>query len=174
MRHRGRKYIIGAASAAGVLACAISPAAGTAKSHISSTPKLIKCTASLTLQIPASLDTVLPGQTPGKELGPVHCAKGMGSGFEQFSYKIPVSGDQVGTFRAVLNHGTIKGKFDLTPLESSLGGGPAYSPSTFGATTFVGPLKRLSGTGVWASVKGAGTASCKSQDGLHFKCVEKL
>jgi len=174
MRRRGRKYIVGVASAAGVLALAIAPAAGVAKTKKSSAPALVKCTANLTLQIPANTDVVLPGQTPGKELGRIKCGKQMGSGFEQFSYKIPVSGDEVGSFVAVLNKGTVKGKFDLTPQESSLGGGGLYSPATFGAVTFEGPVKHLSGTGDFAGAKGAGAANCKSPDGLHFKCVERI
>jgi hypothetical protein len=172
MRHHGRKYILGVVSAVGVIAFAIAPAAGVAKSKKpSAKPSLVKCTAMLTLQIPANQDQVLPGQTPGQQSGSIRCAKGIGGGLEAFSYKIPTSGDEVGSFVAFFKNGTIKGKFDLVPQEGSFGNG---SSATFGASAFEGTVKHLSGTGVWAAAKGAGTAKCSSQDGLHFTCVEKL
>ena len=172
MRHRGRTYLVGVASAAGVLAFAIAPAAGVAKSTSPSNANLIKCEASLTLQVPGGQDGVLPGQTPGKQLGAIHCSKGIGGGLEEFSYKVnQASGNEVGSFVAFFKNATIKGKFNLVPQEGSFGNG---TTSTFGFSAFAGTVKQLSGTGVWASAKGTGTATCSAQDGLHFKCVEKL
>lgn len=174
MRRRGRTYIVGAVSAAGALAFAIAPAAGVAKSKKPvSNPNLVKCIASLTLQVPASQDLVLPGQTPGKQWGAIHCAKGVGGGLEELSYKVnQASGDEVGAFVAYFKNATIKGKFKFLPQEGSFGNGTS---ATFGFSAFAGTLTHMSATGALASAAaGPGVATCISQDGLHYKCVEKF
>jgi hypothetical protein len=174
MRRRGRKSIIGVASAAGVLAIAIAPAAGVAKSNKpTSNPNLIRCTAKLTSAVPAGQDQVFPNQTPGEQWGWIHCGKGVGTGLEEIAYKIPVSGDEVGTFVAYFKGGTIQGKLDLAPQEGSFS--PNGSTATFGFASFAGALKHMSGTGALASAAtGTGTATCVANDGVHFKCVEML
>ena len=170
MRRRGRTYLVGAASAASVLALVIAPAAGAAKPK--SNPNLVSCRASLTVQVPAGNDQVLPNQSPGKQWGAIHCGKGVGSGLEEFSYKIPVSGEEVGTFVAYFGGATIKGKLALLPQEGSLL--PAGN-ATFGFASFAGGLTHMSATGGLASsASGPGSATCVAQDGVHFKCSEKL
>jgi hypothetical protein len=177
MRRRGRKYLVGAAAAVGVIALAITPAAGVAKPRQPKLGKnLVSCVAKVSIAVPegaASQGQVFPDQTPGQQWGSVHCGKGIGAGLEELSYKIPVSGDEVGTFVAYFGGATIKGKFDLAPQTGTLlGSGPT---GLFGYSAFAGPLTHMSATGALTSTTtGSGLASCIAEDGVHFKCVEKL
>jgi hypothetical protein len=177
MRRRGREYIVGAASAVAVIALAITPAAGVAKPKQPKLGKnLVSCVAKVSIAVPpgaASQGQVFPDQTPAQQWGSVHCGKGIGAGLEELSYKIPVSGDEVGSFVAYFTGGTIRGKFDLAPQTGTLLAGG--STGLFGYSEFAGPLKRMSATGALASAaSGTGLASCVAEDGVHFKCQEKL
>lgn len=177
MRLHGRISTVGAASAAAVLAFAIAPAAGVAKSKKSkSKANLVSCVAKVAVEAPTSAtaqDQVFPDQTPGTQWGTIHCGKGVGSGLEELSYTIPVSGDEVGSFVAYFKGATIRGKFDLVSEEGSLFGNG--TTASFGYAAFAGPIKHISGTGSLASAKSTGAlATCTSQDGVHFKCQEKL
>jgi hypothetical protein len=172
MRRRGCTSIVGAASAAGVLAFAITPAAGAATSTPKLSPNLVKCTGTLVTQLTAA-DMGLPPAN-GTQKGTVHCKKGLGKGREKTTFKTNViSGNETGTFVIKFKKGTEKGKFTLLPQEGSLSGtGNLYS--AFGTTGFAGTLKFKSGTGIFKGLKGTGSLVESSEDGITFKIVEKV
>jgi hypothetical protein len=174
MRHRGRKYIIGAASAVGLLALAIAPGAGAASSTTPTlSPNLVKCTGNLAVQLTPA-DMGLPPAN-GKETGTVHCKKGLGKGHQVNTFKTNMtSGDVTGTFVIKFKKGTEKGTFTLVPQEGTLGGGGLYSPATFGATGYAGTLKFKSGTRFFTGVTGTGSFVEGSPDGINYKVVEKI
>lgn len=177
MRRRGRTYIVGAASAAGVLAFAITPAAGVAAS---ATPKLgphlVRCKGTLTTKLtPADLG--LPPAN-GTQKGVVRCKKHLGKGHEKTTFKTnAVSGDVTGTFVIKFKKkvGKVTGKFKLIPQEGSLGNGNPYAPGMFGAVNYAGTLKKVTwGKGKFVGVKGTGSVVESSLDGITFKVVEKI
>lgn len=174
MRRRGRTYILGAASAAGVLAFAITPAAGVAAS---TTPKLAKCKGTLTTQL-TSTDTGGLPPTSGKQKGTVRCKRHLGKGHEKTTFKTdPVSGYVNGTFVIKFKKkvGTVKGKFTLIPQEGSFGSGDPYAPTMFGSVGYAGTLKAKWGNkSKFPGLKGKGTVIESSPDSIHFKVVEKI
>lgn len=174
MRHRGRKYTIGAASAAGVIALAIAPGAGAAGSTPKLSPNLVKCTGTLVVHLtPADLG--LPPAN-GVEKGTVQCKKGLGKGKQVDKFKTNMTtGNVTGTFVIKFKKtiGAAKGVFKLVPQEGTLGGG-LYSPSTFGAVGYAGTLKFNSGSGIFNGLKGTGSFAEGSQDGITYKVVEKI
>jgi hypothetical protein len=186
MRHRGRKYIIGAASAAGVLACAIAPAAGAATSTTPTlSPNLAKCKGTMATQLTAA-DAGIPPLN-GVQKGIVRCKKGLGKGREVLNYKTNLtSGNLTGTFTIRFHKkihvagvtkkvkvGTAQGKFVLIPQEGTLGGtGGLYS--AFGAAGNAGTLKFTGGTGIFKDLKGTGSLVESSEDGITFKVVDKV
>lgn len=184
MRHRGRKYTIGAASVAGVLAIAITPAAGAATTPTLS-PNLAKCKGTLVTQLTAA-DAGIPPLN-GVQKGTVSCKKGLGKGNEVLNYKTNLTtGNLTGTFtikfhkkihvagvKKKVKVGTAKGKFVLVPQEGTLGGtGGLYS--AFGATGNAGTLKFKGGTGIFKGLKGTGSFAEKSEDGITFTVIEKI
>jgi hypothetical protein len=186
MRHRGRKHIIGAASAAGVLACAIAPAAGAATSTPPSlSPDLATCKGTLVTQLTAA-DAGIPPLN-GVQKGTVRCGKHLGKAREVLNYKTSLtSGNLTGTFtikfhkkihvagvKKKVKVGTADGKFVLIPQEGTLGGtGGLYS--AFGATGNAGTLKFKDGTGIFSGLTGTGSFAEKSEDGITFTVVEKI
>lgn len=186
MRHRGRKYIIGAASATGVLAFAIAPAAGAATSTTPQlSPDLATCKGTLVTQLTAA-DAGIP-PLDGVQKGIVSCKKGLGKAHEVLNYKTnATTGNLTGTFtikfhkrihvasvKKKVKIGTAKGKFVLIPQEGTLGGtGGLYS--AFGAVGNAGTLKFKDGTGIFKGQTGTGSFAEKSQDGITFQVVEKI
>jgi hypothetical protein len=186
MRHLGRKHIIGAASAAGVFACAIVPAAGAATSTTPTlSPNLAACKGTLITQLTAA-DAGIPPLN-GVQKGTVRCKKNLGKAVEVLNYKTNLtSGNLAGTFtlkfhkkihvagvKKKIKVGTAKGKFVLIPQEGTLGGtGSLYS--AFGAVGYAGTLKFKGGTGIFKGLKGTGVLVESSQDGITFIVHEKV
>jgi len=173
MRHRGRKFIIGAASAAGVLTFTITPAAGAATSTTPTlSTHLIKCKGTLVTQLTPADMGIPPAN--GEQKGIIHCLKGLGKGHELLKYKTNLTtGNLTGTFSIKFKKGMVKGKFLLIPQEGTLSGtGSLYS--AFGAAGYAGTLKFKSGMRHFKGVKGTGSLVESSQDGITFKAVEKV
>jgi hypothetical protein len=170
MRHRGRISIVGAAVAAGAFATAalITPAAVVAKAKTTT----VKCKYKVSTAAPSGSPDLLPGAANGEQWGSIHCSKPVGGGVRKDDFKTnPSSGNEKGKFTEYFSNGTIRGSFLLIPQEGSLGN--LYSP-TFGASAFLGKVKVTGGTGAFAAAAGKGTSMCVSNDGVHFKCVDKL
>ena len=160
MRHRGRKFIIGAASAAGVLTFTITPAAGAATSTTPTlSTHLIKCKGTLVTQLTPADMGIPPAN--GEQKGIIHCLKGLGKGHELLKYKTNLTtGNLTGTFSIKFKKGTLSGT------------GSLYS--AFGAAGYAGTLKFKSGMRHFKGVKGTGSLVESSQDGITFKAVEKV
>jgi hypothetical protein len=170
MRHRRRISIVGVAAAAGAFAAAaaITPAAVVAKSNTTT----VKCKYKVTTAAPSGSPDLLPGAANGEQWGSIHCSSPVGGGVRKDDFKTNLfSGNVKGKFTEYFSKGTISGKFLLIPQEGSLGN--LYSP-TFGASAFLGKVKITGGTGAFAAASGKGTSMCASNDGVHFKCVDKL
>ena len=61
--------------------------------------------------------------------------------------------------------GTLSGKYELTPRERTL---------NFLNVTYDGTLTVTGGTGTYRGIKGSGTMTCATQDGIHTSCTDKL
>ncbi len=136
-------------------------------------PTLLKCTMSMTTQPPAGSNSVDQPPTQGVQYGPSHCPRlGFGPGIVADSFTVPDSGDNVGTFVQYLRAGTIRGRFDLSPLPST-----GTSDTGFESQSWDGTLSILGGTGVYTGIqskKGAGKFKCTSPDSVHLTCTEKV
>jgi hypothetical protein len=163
---KGRIYIAGAvipfAMAAGLLPAA---SAKSAKPKV----KPFGCTVFVTTQVPGDETIVLPSAAKGQQWGSIRCGKRLGWGAQKQEFSTPDTGDVSGTFTSYLRAGTFHGSFVLTQQEGTL-----TSASQFASASYTGRLKIAGGSGLYKSAKGRGTTTCTSQDGLHFKCVEKL
>jgi hypothetical protein len=166
MRIRGRIYIAGAVVPF-AFAAGLAPAAGAKSSKPKTSP--VSCTVLVTTEVPTTSTVVLPSAAQGEQWGAIHCGKKLGSGAQRTVFKAPDTGDVTGTFASWFGTGAIRGKYMLTQSEGQL-----TTPSQFAFTSYTGTIKVTGGLGAFQGAKGTGTTTCTSQDGLHFKCHEKL
>ena len=100
----------------------------------------------------------------GSEYGTAQCAK-LGTGVQGDSFTVPDSGNTEAKFTWYLRTGTVSGKYELTPQEGTLN----FLNVTYdGTLTVTGWHRHLHG------IKGSGTMTCASQDGIHTSCTDKL
>ncbi len=133
------------------------------KSH-SATQK-VTCKTKTSTMVPDGQSSVSPPEQNGTEFGKVHCAKLLGSGVQQDTFTVPASGDTMAKYWLYFRSGTLYGKYDLTPTGNS---------SSFLETDWTGTLKVLGGTGAYKGVTGVGTMACKTLDGIHATCTDRL
>lgn len=87
------------------------------------------------------------------------------------TFKVPDSGDTVGSYAQYFATGSIRGKFDLTPTEAS----GALSSTSFSNEAWAGTVTVTGGTGSFAHASAKkGTLKCTSADTVHLTCTEKL
>jgi hypothetical protein len=146
--------------------CLLASVAGTAvaASSKSSGKYKVSCSVSTTIAVASGQTDVLPPVAQGSEYGPLTCGK-LGSGVQKDAFTVPLSGDTVAKYTMYFGAGTIHGTYDISPQSSSL---------NFLASTWMGTLKVLGGTGAYKAVTGTGTMKCGSQDGIHVSCTDKL
>jgi hypothetical protein len=113
-------------------------------------------------------NTVTPPVANGVEFGSARCGKLFGKGVERDSFQVPDSGENKATYVLYFPTGTIHGKYVLTPQEGDFG------PSSFTETDYLGTLTITGGTGTYKGAKGVGTMTCKTLDGIHTTCTDKL
>ena len=157
-------YLAGAATAASslVLAVAFVPAA-------ISKPKRapgLTCHVSIGVSVPVGSTQVVVPADQGSMYGSVRC-KQFGAGLQSATFSVVNSGDTVGRYVDYFDTGTIRGAFDLTPQEGTFGGNPA-------SASYLGTLTIKGGTGAYVGIKGKGTSTCASADGVHMTCTLKL
>ena len=164
-----RRRICAMGAALGVCSLAFvassATAAGTKSNAGKSPTQKVACTAKTSIMIPAGQSSVSPPAQQGSEFGKVNCAKLLGSGVQQDTFTVPASGDTVAKYWMYFRGGTLYGKYDLTPSGES---------SSFLETDWTGTLKVLGGTGAYKGITGVGTMVCKSMDGIHTNCTDKL
>jgi hypothetical protein len=161
-----RICLVGAALAAVPFAVGISgAAAATAPKSV-----VVNCHLFLTTVPPPGSPAVDQPPSKGAQYGPVRCNL-LGFGVMQDFSKVPDSGDTVGKYWQYFGNGSIHGKFDLTPAESS----GVLSSTSFSNEAWVGKVTVTGGTGAFAKVKvKKGVFKCKSGDTLHLTCTEKI
>lgn len=163
-----RIYVAGVASCAAALTIAASALAAAHKAKPVKAPKpapiSVKCTTNVGVMVAQGESAVTPPVQQGEEYGPAHCAK-FGTGIQADRFNIPDSGDTQATFTWYLRTGTISGKYDLTPQEGSL---------NFLNASYDGTLTVMGGSGTFRGIKGTGTMTCATQDGIHTSCTDKL
>lgn len=166
-----RICLVGMAVAAVPFVLGLSVAAAAGKSTKSAGKHLVvKCHLSLGTLPPPGSPAVDQPPSQGAQYGPVHCGgASLGWGVEKNSFKVPDSGDTVGNYAQYFGSGTIRGKFDLTPIEQTL------SPTDFTSQAWTGTVTVTGGTGTLAKAKGKkGTLKCASADSVHLTCTEKI
>ena len=124
----------------------------------------VKCVTNVGIMVANGDSAVTPPVQQGSEYGTVHCGK-WGSGVQGDSFTVPDSGDTVADFTWYLRTGTVSGHYDLTPQEGTL---------NFLNATYDGTLTVTGGTGTFSGIKGTGTMTCATQDGIHTSCTDKL
>jgi hypothetical protein len=139
-----------------------------------SAPKgtLLKCHISLGTVPPPGSPSVDQPPSQGAQYGTVHCGgASFGWGVEKDTFKVPDTGDTVGSYTQYFGTGSIRGKFDLTPGEGS----GNLSSSSFTSESWVGTVTVTGGTGTLAKAAGKkGVLKCTSGDSVHLTCTEKL
>jgi len=148
--------------------------ASAASSGTAGTPIVLKCHISLSTAPPAGSPAVAQPPSGGTQAGPIHCpTASFGAGVQWDSFKVPDSGDTIGTFTQYFDAGSIHGTFDLTPQEGS----GNLTSTSFESESWLGTLKVTGGTGIYKgmkSKKGTGTLTCTSPDSVHLTCKEKV
>jgi hypothetical protein len=164
---RRRICMMGAVISAVPLTLGVAPAMAASSSAKKQKPKPLEtnCTTNVGIMI-ASGDTGLtPPIANGHEYGTATCGKVLGHGVQTDTFTTPDSGDTLATFTLYFPGGTVHGTYDLTPQEGGL---------NFLETDYLGTLKVKGGSGLYHGVKGTGTSTCQSLDGIHTTCHDKL
>lgn len=161
--------LVGAVAASAlVVGAGVAGAAGTQAAK----PTVLRCSLTLTTTPPVGTDAVLASDH-GSQYGRHSCStKGFGGGIVGDSFTVPDSGDTVGKITEYFRGGSIRGKFDLTPLPSE-----GISDTDFGRQSWEGTLSITGGTGVYkgiAPAKKKGTMTCTSPDSVHLKCKQAV
>ena len=170
--------LAGAVLAAVPFAVGIGVPAAFAKPAAGKTPgsppaaAVLKCQITLSTVPPPGSASVDQPPSGGLMYGQVHCpTKSFGGGVEAVSFKVPDSGDTVGSYSQYFGEGSVHGKFDLTPEEGS----GNLSSSSFASSSWAGTVTLTGGTGTLAKANGKkGTLKCQSGDTVHLRCTEKL
>lgn len=132
----------------------------------------LTCHLSLTTVPPYGFSTVAQPTPRGLQYGSVHCGRAaIGGGVVADSFVVPDSGNTVGKFTQYFSTGTVRGSFNLAPLE----GGP-ISVSSFESQNWLGTFKITGGTGIYSGIKSmkGGVLACSSPDSVHLACTEKV
>ena len=133
---------------------------------------MLKCHVSLGTVPPPGSPAVDQPPSQGAQYGTVHCGgASFGWGVEKDTFKVPDTGDTVGSYAQYFGNGSIRGKFDLTPGEGS----GNISATNFTSESWVGTVTVTGGTGPLAKAAGKkGVLKCTSGDSVHLICTEKI
>lgn len=169
----GRRIcLLGTALAAVPLAVGISVAAAAAKSTPAPKAIVVKCHISLGTIPPPGSPSVDQPPANGAQYGTIHCpGNSFGWGVMKDTFKVPDSGDTLGTYAQYFGGGSLRGKFDLTPSEGS----GTLSSTSFESEAWTGTVTVVGGTGNLANATGkTGIIKCTSGDSVHLNCTEKI
>lgn len=169
---RRRICVVGAALTVGPLAFGITAMSTQAKpkSKATPTPKTTKvdCATNVSIAIPPGQTGVTPPVQQGSENGSAACGKLLGRGVQADNFTVPDSGDVVANYWMYFPTGAIHGTYDLTPQEGT------FTGTNFSEVDYLGTLTVTGGTAGLQGMKGTGTMTCKSPDGIHTSCTDKL
>lgn len=160
-----RICLMGAAIAGSlVFSVTIASAAKTAKVK----PTAVKCKIAVSVAIPeGSTQVALPADS-GNMFGTASCGKALGSGIAVYNFALQDTGDLTGSFKVYFATGSVHGKFDLSPADST-----PSSPAAFLAQDYTGTAKVTGGSGADATVSGKATLTCSTPDSVHLSCTQK-
>ncbi len=125
----------------------------------------VVCSTRTSIMVASGDNSVSPPAQQGTEYGTVSCAKLLGGGVQRDAFAVPASGDTVAKYTLYFRTGTLSGTYDLTPTGE---------PANFLETDWTGTMKITTGTGAFKGAEGVGTMSCKTMDGIHSTCTDKL
>lgn len=134
-------------------------------------PVVLKCHISLsTVPQPGSAAVDQP-PSQGAQYGTIHCGgASFGFGVEKNTFKVPDSGDTVGSYVQYFGAGSVRGKFDLTPDQNG-----DVSSTDFTSESWTGTVTVTKGSGTLSNASGKkGVLKCTSGDSVHLTCTEKL
>lgn len=169
-----RICLVGTAIAVVPFAVGISVAAAAGKSTTQKPtvkPVVLKCHMSLsTVPQPGSAAVDQP-PSQGAQYGTIHCGgASFRFGVEKNIFKVPDSGDTVGSYVQYFGDGSVRGKFDLTPDQNG-----DVSSTDFTSESRTGTVTVTKGSGTLAKASGKeGVLKCTSGDSVHLTCIEKL
>jgi hypothetical protein len=103
-----------------------------------------------------------------KAVTKVTCKTATGDGVLSVAFKVPDSGNTLGVFKTFLTAGTLHGKYTLVPQEGT------FSATSFNETDYLGTMTVTGGTRVFQGAKGTGKMVCKTLDGIHTTCTNRL
>jgi hypothetical protein len=161
---RRRICVVGAALSAGSLALGVVSASAAAPASVTK----VTCKTSTGISVSQGDTAVTPPVAKGIEYGPARCGKGLGNGVQTVVFNVPDSGDRVGQFQTYFATGTLRGKFTLIPQPGS------FSDTSFNETDYEGTMTITGGTGGFTGAKGTAKMVCKSIDGIHTTCTNRL
>ena len=163
---RRRICVIGVALSAGSLA--IGAVTASAATSTKKAVTKVTCKTATGISVAQGDTAVTPPVDQGTEYGPVHCGKGLGNGVLSDTFKVPDSGNTLGVFKTFLGSGTIHGKYTLIPQEGT------FSSTSFNETDYLGTMTITGGTGALKGAKGTAKMVCKTIDGIHTTCTNRL
>lgn len=159
-----RIFVVGAALSAGSLMFGAMEATAASTTAVTK----VACTTKVAIGIAPGATLLVPPVDQGVEYGAVRCGKLFGNGVQADAFKVPVSGDVLSKYTLYFPSGTVKGAYHLIPQEGS------FTDTNFSAVDYLGKLTVTGGTGAFQGVKGTGTMTCSTPDGIHTRCVDKL
>jgi len=164
---RGRICLVGVALSVSPLTFGVTAAtAAKSKSAPPTTSRVkVTCTTNVGIMIAPGDTGVLPPAAQGTEYGTVQCGKLLGQGVQADTFTLAAGGDTLAHYKLYFGSGTIHGSYDLTPQESDF---------NFLETDYLGKLTIAGGTGAFQGLKGTGTMTCQTLDGIHTTCKLKL
>ena len=162
-----RMCLVGATLSAVPLTLGVSSATAAQSNAKKQKPKPVQttCKTDVGIMVAAGDNAVTPPVASGHEYGTAVCGKALGHGVQSDTFNVPDTGDTLATSTMYLPQGTIRGKYDLTPQEGSF---------NFLETDYLGTLTVKGGSGLFQGAKGTGTMACKTLDGIHTSCTDKL
>lgn len=164
---RRRICLVGAPLSVISLAFGVAAATASKSKTTKTKPIAVTCRTAIAVTIAPGDTVVTPPDPQGAEYGSAACNKLFGNGVQADHFTVPGSGDTLANYTWYFRTGTLKGTYDLTPQEGSLGTG-------FTSASYLGTLKVIAGTGALKGYTGTGTMTCATPDGIHTSCTNKL
>ncbi len=164
-----RRRILAVGVALGTASLALGAISATAATKRAVKPLAkVSCVTSVGIMVAPGDSGVTPPVQQGAEYGGASCGKLLGNGVQADSFNVPDSGDVLSHYRLYFRTGTLHGSYDLVPQEGSFNG------SNFSEVDYLGTLTITGGTGAYQGAKGLGTMTCKTLDGIHTSCTDRL
>jgi hypothetical protein len=164
-----KRRICFVAAALSVTPLAFGVATATAAKTKTAKPKVkvvrVACATNVGVMVAPGDTGVTPPVQQGDEYGTASCGKLLGQGIQKDAFTVPDTGDTLANYTVYFRTGAIYGKYDLTPQEGS---------ASFLQTDYLGTITVTGGTGAYQGIKGSGTMTCQTLDGIHTTCTDNL